>query len=495
MQFRTLVLSLTLVSACDCSEHAGLEGPSLNDIVEVSASSVSSLGLVPFDVDRNDLVGPGGWDAQYGKTPEIIVAPGDGYLDALVRSTDETTGPHAFLVRLRDSGASVSLERAFEVPSLGLVLGFARADDGSFYYATGSYDDDISRSYPGKHQHRSNVVRVYHASSTGEILFDVDLDRARAEAFPDSEPLVNPAVASSARLAVANGTVALVAGNNTAPDGNGTRHQKAVTTLLDAATGAVIAPSSIWVSHSFDERYLVDGSSIYELHLGDAYPRQIVLTKISDGDAGGSFRAYSPKGNTGHNNTFTRLGSIARVTGGANDGKFVVLYSTERTSGTDSIVSGARDLALTRLIGPFATGDDDSAIDTSLGTSWDVSSGGDTVTNRAVFLTSFDASGTLDHAERPKLVALPGGEFLVLYEHWTRTGNSDAFDGTYAMRIDSSGSIVAAAKKVSTHHLPRGDDAFAYGGGIAWLTGDEVDHSLTLHRVSAALSVTESVVP
>ena len=51
------------------------------------------------------------------------------------------------------------------------------------------------------------------------------------------------------------------------------------------------------------------------------------------------------------------------------------------------------------------------------------------MTNRAVFLANFTADGVTDHVERPTSPALPGGAFLVLYEHWTHI-DGDAFDGT-----------------------------------------------------------------
>jgi hypothetical protein len=68
---------------------------------------------------------------------------------------------------------------------------------------------------------------------------------------------------------------------NTDPDWNigGTRHQKALSTRLDATSGAIIRTSSVWVSHSFDQRLLYDGEGIIEHHLGDAYPRYIVFAR------------------------------------------------------------------------------------------------------------------------------------------------------------------------------------------------------------------------
>lgn len=492
---RLVHLAFTFVAtfgggACSCNDRS-LPGPTQTTFEPVAASAVAAVGFVPFDVDQQDLAGPNSHAANYGKTPEIVVVPGADYLDVVLRSTDETAGPRAFQLRISDTAGALALSRALEIPTLGLVLGFARAADGTFYYATGTYDDDVNASYPGVGRHRTNVVRVYHYDADGNVAFDVDLDVARAEAFPSSEPIVNPATASSARLAVAGNVVALVAGNNTEPDPNlnGTRHQKALSTYLDATTGAVLRASGIWMSHSFDQRYLVDGTDLLEVHLGDAYDRAINCSRIRAAVPSGPITGYQPKGDLGDNNTYTRLGNLVRVPG-ATGSPMLLLLATEHGDVTDARVNSSRDLALARLEG--------DALDTSFGSPLAVTSSGDPVTNHLLFLTDYEGTtaGT-DHAERPKLVAIGANDFLVLWERWSydRTANMQTFQGTYAMRIDGTGSVQAGATRVSDHHLPRGDDAFAYAGGAAWLTGDQTDRTLTLHLVSSALGITETVVP
>jgi hypothetical protein len=251
-------------------------------------------------------------------------------------------------------------------------------------------------------------VRVYHVSAEGDTLFDLDLDLARELADEDSEPLVNPATASSARLALAGNTLALVAGNN----------------------------------------------------------------------------------------TYTRLGNMAHIDSGSGAGGFLVLFATERTPATGQRINGSRDLALMRLVPGFADGEPEDALDESFGSTFDVTSSGMNRTNRALFITGFqDAAPGMRHAERPKLVALGGGKFLVLFEQWAVGADNQTFEGTYAMRIDGAGDVEAGPTRVSDHHLPRGDDAFSYGGDAAWLTGNEVDRTLMLHVVSSSLDMTETVIP
>lgn len=485
------------VAACDCGDSGGsLPGPTPGRFETQAATSVAALGLVPFDVNRQDLLGPNDHYAKYGKLPEIVVSPRATGFDVALQSYDDPTRTRSFILRFEDGASGYTLSKAFEAPALGLLLGFVTAADGSFYYATGTEDDAVSASYPAVGQHRANVVRVYHVDANGQVLFDVDLDLARLAFDPDAEPLINPGVASSARLGVAGNQLALVHGINTANDASvGARHQKAISTYLDATNGAITDVAGIWCSHSFDERYLVDGTDLYEMHLGDAYPRSVVVSRVEGGSAGGGFVLYRPKGATGQNNTFTRLGGIARIDAGAGLGGHLVLVATEHGASDASTVNSSRDLALVRTVADFASGNADAAVDTTFGTSFDVTSGGAAATNRVLWLTDYEtSSSSTQHAERPKLVAIGGGEFLVLWERWT-FATTQSFDGTYAMRIDGTGTVLAAATRVSDSHLPRGDDAFELGGDACWLTGDNAASELTLHCVSSALAVTEGVLP
>jgi len=395
-----------------------------------------------------------------------------------------------------DSAGAWHVTRAYKVRSLGQLLGFARGADGSYYYATGSKDPDVTKTFPAPKQHRSNVLRALHFNSEGKTLFDIDVDTARETADKGSEPVVEPGRASSARLSVAGNVLALVHGNSTEPDGNGTRHQKAVSTFFDAGSGAIRGTSSIWVSHSFDQRHWIDGNDIYEFHLGDAFPRATSIARIRDAKAGGTQKIFRPKGDTGQNNTFTRLGNLARIDAGPRKGSFLGLIATERTTETKDLVSGSRDLALVRMTPDLAKGDESNVIDPSFGEESTVTSGGESATNRLLYLTNYHTSAPgKTHAERPKLVPIGNGEFIVLYEEWALNGDKSTYNGTFAMRIDGDGSIRAAATKVSQHHLPRGDDAFAYGGGAAWISGDKTTRALTVHTVSASLASTDHVIP
>ncbi len=287
----------------DCAEVDGAE------IELLATTSVAEMGT-PFDPDASDLVDPFDWNTNYGKPPELVALADGENVDVLWQDSEQKK---AFVVRAEKGEAGYAVTRAYAVPIIDKIMGFSRDEAGNYYYATGiDEDDEIDETTPPAEQHRSGIVRLIKFGPEGGCaLLNVDVDLAREEKASDSEPIVNPMVAASSRLAYADGAIALVHGINTKPDMQGTRHQKALTTHLDATTGAVTRTDSMWVSHSFDQRLFHDGSGFVELHLGDAYPRALALGRFQADGGTNTYEVFLPKGPTGENSTFTRLGGIA----------------------------------------------------------------------------------------------------------------------------------------------------------------------------------------
>jgi hypothetical protein len=436
--------------------------------------------LTPFDADLNDLGGPSNWSTNYGKTPEIIVASNGVELDVLAQDYATATSWKAVLLHIKPGSTGYKITQALtDLPMLDRVMGLAIDNSGNRYYATGVDESAlISPTYPPLNTYRSNIVRVVKLNPAGEILFNIDLDIARHAFDSGAEMIINPMVAATARLAVGGNEIALVHGINTGPDSNigGQRHQKVLSTRLDATRGAITRTSSVWVSHSFDQRLLYDGTGIIENHLGDAYPRTIVFDRNHN-----SYPLFHIKGALGENNTYTRLGNIALI---GNDPayRYIALFATENTAATGSTINGPRNLAIVRVKG------DDNSIDPSLPDSLTVTSISTQYTNRLRWLTHYSAGSNL-HAERPKLVGLGGDQYVVLWEQWLSTGNSDTFNGVYGMLIDAQGNILQAARLItSAHHLPRGDDAFLLDKRAAWMTGSAAGQKLYIHFVDASLN-------
>lgn len=449
--------------------------------------------LVPFDTNQQDIVGPDSWETQYGKTPEIVAVPLGAAIDLLVQDYSEGPNGRAFLLHLEPDADDYVITAALQPPLLDRIMGLARDPEGALYVASGAEDDDITLEDPQPGEHRGDVVRVVKQTWDGTVHFDSDVGLGREALDPDSEPIVNPMVAATARLAWGAGALALVHGNNTDTDWNiMARHQKAMTTHLDATSGAVTRTSSIWVSHSFDQRLFHDGDGFIELHLGDAYPRDVSFARVEPDSGGYSLLAI--KGDTGNNNTFTRLGDAAPIAGDPTYG-YLALFATESTTGTDGLVTGSRELAVVRVRREFASEPAESGmhLDPGLPDTLDVMSGGQQRQNRLRWLTHYqDEDGGQSHAERPKLVPLGDDTYVVLWERWD--GAAPAFAGTWGMVIDAGGAALVPAAWLSDAHLPRGDDAFPLDGAAAWVTGDAAARQLDIHIVDATLSYRHVVV-
>jgi outer membrane protein assembly factor BamB len=447
---------------------------------------VSSV-LIPFDVNQSDLVGPSNWSGNYGKTPELVVASNGISLDVLAQDYDDATAWKAVLLhiqpRLMGSGYVVT-QALTDLPFLDRVMGLAIDGAGNRYYATGvNESQQITPQYPPLHTYRENIVRVIKLDAAGNVLFNIDLDTARYTFNSGAEMIINPMVAATSRLAVGGNEIALVHGINTGPDWgiNGTRHQKALSTRLDAATGAVTRVSSVWASHSFDQRLLFDGEGIIEQHLGDAYPRYITMGRNHE-----PYPLFQIKGALGENNTYTRLGNMALIDNNP-EYRYIAVFVTESTAALFSeIINGPRNLGFVRIK------NSDNSIDPNLPDILTVDSEGSQVTNRLRWLTSYTPESRL-HAERPKLVAIGGNRYVVLWEEWQQgIGNwwePEEFNGVYAMLIDDQGNLLRPATRLTADcHLPRGDDAFLLDGQAGWLTGDANDKTLSLHLVDANLN-------
>jgi hypothetical protein len=449
-------------------------------LVIVPDMTVASV-LTPFDANVNDLGGPSSWAGNYGKTPEIVVASNGVELDVLAQDYDSGTAWSAVLLHIKPSSTGYKVTQILtNIPMLDRVMGLAIDGSGNRYYATGVDESAVvNPTYPPLNTYRSNIVRVIKLNPAGDVQFNIDLDIARHAYDNGAEMIINPMVAATSRLAVGGNEIALVHGINTAPDWNigGARHQKALSTRLDATSGAITRSSSVWVSHSFDQRLLYDGEGIIEHHLGDAYPRYIVFARNHE-----SYPLFHIKGDLGENNTRTRLGNLALI---QNDPayNYIALFATENSADTGNTINGPRNLAIVRVKGS------DNSIDPSLPDTLTVSSIGTQYTNRLRWLTHYSANSNL-HAERPKLIGIGGDQYVVLWEEWLNTNDySDTFNGVYGMVIDAKGNILRAATLITNeHHLPRGDDAFLLDNRAAWMTGNAAERKLYIHFVDASLN-------
>ncbi|HYQ15803.1 MAG TPA: hypothetical protein VEQ58_08600, partial [Polyangiaceae bacterium] len=441
-----------------CAATEGLKVTRLDTI------AISMMGK-PYDSD-SDKTSPWGWDTNYGKPPEIVALPDGENLDILWQdhSADVSgnqmdpnkNAKKAFVVRVEKSATGYAVTRAYQIDQLAHIMGLAKDESGNYYVATGVDEDaDLTPEDPGPGEHRPGIVKLVKFDVNGCKLLEIDADNERQKADPKSEPIINPMVAATSRLAYHAGRLALVHGINVDYDEKVmARHQKAMTTHFDSMTGAATLTSSMWVSHSFDQRLFYDGTGFLEVHLGDAYPRSIVLGRFNDQKSGTkSFELFKPKGDEGDNNTFTRLGGIAPIASG--DWGYLVVFTTERgTDDTSEILNGTRDLAFLRVSRGFASMDEKGSAFVDGASTQAVMSSAEAVTNKLSWLTDYTADSA--QADRPRLAAIGGDQFVVLWERWTgSTDRQNTFVGTQALLLAADGTVKVMPKQLGTRHLSR----------------------------------------
>lgn len=481
--------------ACPASE--GLK------VARLETTSIAAMGE-PFDSDDDDVT-PWGWDTNYGKPPEIIALPDGEHVDVLWQDHSGDVGGNdddpnknakkAFVVRIEKGAAGYAVTRAYQIDQMARVMGLAKDEAGNYYVATGVDEDaDLTPTAPAEGEHRPGIVKIVKFDVNGCKSLEIDASGARAQADAESEPIINPMVAATSRLAYHGGQLAILHGINTGYDaGVDARHQKALTTHFDATTGAVSRTDSMWVSHSFDQRLFWDGTGFVELHLGDAYPRAIALGRFNAGDEGtATYELFKPKGETGDNNTFTRLGGIAPIATG--DMGYVVVFTTERGTETAERLNGTRDVAFLRVARGFADMDEDGSAFVDGAATQNVMVGDDAVTNKLTWLTDYASDSA--QADRPRVAAIGGDQFVVLWERWTGSSDQNAeFGGTHGLVLGGDGMVKVMPKLVTERHLLRSDDVVTLGTSALLVTADGAAKKLTLNLISADLSVQVVEIP
>ncbi len=338
------------------------------------------------------------------------------------------------------------------------LLGFAEDAAGAMYLAYNK-DHPFKTTTAGDpndiNGNELHVVKLAAGATAWDTLVFGDKDQSVDATLGD------PGGAASGVLAfdATNQKVAIYLGHSML--WTPTRHQAGFFRLLDPATGAVLPPAGSdvihfgagwWYSHNFNQRLLVDGGDYYILGHGDAFPRQLGLSKwtlknytsknATDFDEG----YWAVAGSEGDNNTNAQTGQFVRMA----DGRFLMVHTT-------SDGRGARDVRVVYADG--TTGKADLA--------------------GAVWLTT--NQGTVN-ATMPKLERL-GDDVLVTYALWDSAKKHEL--DWYAAVLDASLKTVVAPAAIAGVEFVDSAPLFRLAGGpnagaVAWVSGNAA-HTLSVH--------------
>jgi len=124
-----------------------------------------------------------------------------------------------------------------------------------------------------------------------------------------------------------------------------------------------------------------------------------------------------------------------------------------------------------------------------------VTSSGKAVSNKLTWLTDYAAATA--QADRARVAAVSGGQFVVLWERWTGTEDRESeFGGTQGLLLGADGVVKVMAKQLSTtRHLPRGDDLVSLGSRALFVSGSATSKKLTLNLIGEDLALEAVEIP
>ena len=293
------------------------------------------------------------------------------------------------------------------------------------------------------------VLRVVKYSKTWERLDD-------ARVFGANTYI--PFEAGSLRMAETSGKLYIHTCHEMYDGGDGLHHQANMTYVLressmeieDSYYDVMNIGQAGYVSHSFNQFIQTDGTHIYRVDHGDAYPRAVSLTRC---DVNGRITSViytlplEIQGSVGANATGVSVGGFEL----SADSCLIVGNSVDQSDASSYSASGQRNIFLTVM--------DQSLQNTQI--HW---------------LTAYDSSSI--QPRTPQMVKLNDNQFLILWEEYDTAAYH--FLNTKAIIVDGNGKPIADARSLS---FPLSDcqPILTDDGLVKWYVSDKT--SLTLYAL------------
>lgn len=312
--------------------------------------------------------------------------------------------------------------------------GFYAAPDGNFYVAVGqanlSEKDDLT------------VVKILKYNRAWNLLGTADIKGSASNSF---KGIYIPFDAASLRMTQTGSTLVVHTGREMyAMDG--IHHQSDITFVINTDSMELVNSRMPYVSHSFNQFVVNDGSHVYFLDHGDAYSRGLILSSFSAYAQGNlskedSVNIFPFMGETGDNYTG------CKVTGFSLQGN--TLVTTGKSVPHSHGVNGV-------------TGDD-SDFNQNI---FLILTDKNNLTSRFIWLTQSSPSGTRVYYTEPKLIPVDENKYVILYSEETLNQSI-----LHYLLMDSSGNVIIT-KAYKNVTIQTDSQPVLWGKNIVWVAGN-----------------------
>ena len=230
---------------------------------------------------------------KYSNITGYYVANGKFYAVAV---QDRKLNIYAF-----DSKMNYKSKKTVKLGTYDTYGGFYAGIDGNFYVAVGY------NNY--KEQDKKTVIKVMQYDSKWKLKKTANIKGSATNAF---KGIYQPFAYGSCRMDMNGSLLYIHTARTMYVHDDGLHHQSNITFAIDTKTMKWDDTDDSYVSHSFDQYVKFKDNSLYLTNHGDAYPRSICLTSITN---------YGTKEETSSNtDAFKLLGEIGENYTGASVG-------------------------------------------------------------------------------------------------------------------------------------------------------------------------------
>jgi hypothetical protein len=434
---------------------------------QLSSFPIAVTGGKPFSLAKDffdDRFIPAAPVSNYGfPVPVIPVANADGSLD--VAWLDYSGGGAvpsasglAALGRINITHVDADLTHA-ATTATGIrsyrLLGFTRDPSGNFYLAYNADSSFRTHTDGDPNNVNGNELRVARSAGASfvspawDTIVYGDVDNRQAYSAG------SPGAAGSGVLGFDAKDDVLVsyASHTMAWELDGVRHQAGILRLLDARSGAVLAPgtnnpwtmgSGWFYSHDFNQRLLIDDGTFFTLAHGDAYSRQLGVSAFTKA------RYLANDSKVFDQGYWTIPGAVGDNTTNAETGQFYRRAAGDLAiAHTSSDGRQARDVRL--VLADAGTG----------------------ATGASAWLTTHAAH---QQAVMPKIGPL-GKRIFLSYGVWDSTHGTNHQIAWYGQLVDAALKPVGPATPLAGVEFVAGQGLFTFpagpnAGALGWVTGN-----------------------